>query len=185
MKNDNRRSHPRTTTFMPFQVCRMTPEEKDSLECRISTGSIVIEESTPPPVEDERLNQWLNMLNAKLDYLLSAPLKQKGIVSMSFEPLNISGSGMSLITEEAFIRGEILEIKIVLQSYPAKILNLYGKVVRVTPTAGKPERFTTAVQFMNICDAVRDEILNFDFRKHGEKMFIKKKTRKNTSRQSS
>jgi len=179
MKNENRRSHPRVTTLMPFQARRIIPDEHGNLECRISTTGIVIDESPLPAVKDEQLNQWLNMLNAKLDYLLSiAPLKQQGIVSMSFEPLNISGSGMSLITEEEYRRGELLEIKIVLQSYPAKILTLYGEVVRIAPTPHKPTRYTIGVQFVNICKAVKDEIIHFDFRKHWEKMIITKKESK-------
>jgi hypothetical protein len=41
------------------------------------------------------------MLNVRLDYLIrQASPKREDVVFMTFEPLNISGSGMSLMAQE-------------------------------------------------------------------------------------
>jgi len=43
--------------------------------------------SDPPQVKDESLNRWLNMLNTKLDYLISlTPTKREGSIFMAIEP---------------------------------------------------------------------------------------------------
>ena len=175
MNDKNQRSYPRTTTLLPFQVRRLPFHEFEGLDCRLSVNNIVIEDSPPPPVGDERLAQWLNMVNAKLDYLmrLSAP-NQEDTVSMDFEPLNISGGGMSLAAKEQFNEGDLLEIRIVLQTYPAKVLHLYGKVIRVEATPNKSGSYITGIQFVGLSETVRDEILKFDFKKHRERLTTKR-----------
>jgi hypothetical protein len=175
MREEDRRSYPRTTTLLPFQVRRLPPHEYEGLECRVSLGDIVIETSPPLPVGDERLALWLNMLNDKLDYLIrqSAP-RQDDTVSMNFEPLDISGSGMSLAAKEQFQQGDLLEIKMVLQTYPAKVLQLYGKVVRVEAAPSRLDSSITGIEFVGLSEAVRDEILKFDFKKHRERLLTKR-----------
>ena len=175
MKDKNQRSYPRATTLLPFQVRRLPFHEYDGLDCRLSLSDIVIEASPPPPVGDERLALWLNMVNAKLDYLIRmSALNQEDTVSMDFEPLTISGNGMSLAAKEQFKEGDLLEIRIVLQTYPAKVLHLYGKVVRVEATPNKSGSYTTAIQFVGLSESVRDEILKFDFKKHRERLTAKR-----------
>lgn len=167
MKSKNKRSHPRASTLMPFQVHRLSRQESKDLDCRLSLGGIVIEDWLPPPVEDERLNRWLNMLNTKLDYLTSFTFpRREWADSMWVEPLNISCGGMSLIAKEQFNIGEIIGIRIVLQVYPAKILNLYGEVVRVESTPDKPDSYTIGAKFVGMNEDVRNEIIKFDFKKH-------------------
>jgi c-di-GMP-binding flagellar brake protein YcgR len=104
---------------------------------------------------------------------LSAP-KKDDTVSMDFEPLDISGSGMSLAAKERFKKGDLLEIRVVLQTYPAKVLHLYGKVVRVEATPNKFGGYITGIQFVGLSETVRDEILKFDFKKHRERLIAKR-----------
>ena len=100
---------------------------------------------------------------------MNAP-ERGDFVSMKFEPLNISGSGMALVTQEPVNEGDVLEIRIVLQAYPAKILHLHGEVVHVHPMPGKAKRYSIGLKFLNITEDVRNEILKFDFRKHRERL---------------
>jgi hypothetical protein len=175
MESKDKREFRRVTTLMPFEVRRVDPREYENCKCRLSKDTIVLDESTPPQVNDASLNHWLNMLNTKLDYLisLSAP-KQYGSFFMAVEPLNISGSGMSLVTKEAFNIGDILEIKVVIQIYPAKVLYLYGKVVRSDETLNRSNTHTLGIYFLNMNEEVRNEIIMFDFKKHKEKLIEKK-----------
>jgi len=174
VKRNDHRSYHRKSTLLPFQVRRLLPHQRECLDCRLIVGGIVLEDTLPPAVEDERLSKWLNMLNTKLDYLisLSAP-EQEEVVSMNFEPLTISASGMALIAKEPFDKGDILEVRIVLQVYPAKILLLYGDVVRIEPTLGRPESYTVGVNFVNMDEKIQKEIQEFDFKKHRESLTIR------------
>jgi hypothetical protein len=171
MPTKNQRTHPRANTLLPFTVRRLQPSEAGKLNCRVTKDIIVIDDFLPPPVKDELLNLWLNMLNVKLNYLIrQVSPKQEAVVSMTFEPLNISCGGMSLITNESFNIGDILEIRMVLQTYPAKILYLYGDIVRTESTPQKPERYVVSVKFRGMNDDVRNEIMKFDFKKHRKKL---------------
>jgi hypothetical protein len=175
MKRKDHRSYERTSTLLPFQARRLLSGQCEGLDCRLTVGGVVFEDILPPAVEDERLCKWLNMLNTKLDYLISLTVPEReGVVSMNFEPLNISASGMGLIAQEPFEKGDILEIRMVLQAYPAKILELYGEVVRIKPTPGKLKRYTVGVNFVHMNEHIRDEILKFDFKKHRERLVARK-----------
>jgi hypothetical protein len=175
MKRKDHRSYERTSTLLPFQARRLLSSQCEGLDCRLTVGGIVFDDILPPEVEDERLGKWLNMLNTKLDYLISLTVPEReGFVSMNFEPLNISASGMALIAQEPFDKGDMLEIRMVLQAYPAKILELYGEVVRIKPTPGKPKRYTVGVNFVHMDEHIREEILKFDFKKHRERLIARK-----------
>ena len=173
----NQRTYPRANTLLPFTVRRLPPDESGELNCRVTTDIIVIDDFVPPPLKDEQLNLWLNMLNTKLNYLIGmAPPKQKNVVFMTFEPLNISGGGMSLAAHEPFKIGDILEIRMVIQTYPSKILYLYGEIVRTEVTSKKVESYIVSVKFRGMNDEVRNEIMKFDFKKHKKKLITGKKT---------
>jgi hypothetical protein len=177
MTTKNQRTYPRANTLLPFTVRRLQPDESGELNCRITTDIIVIDDFLPPPLKDEPLNRWLNMLNAKLDYLIrQASSRQKDVVFMTFEPLNISGGGMSLVAHESFNIGDILEIRMVLQTYPSKILYLYGEIVRIEATPLNAGSYTVSVKFRGMNDDVCNEILKFDFKKHRKKLITGKRT---------
>ncbi len=167
----NKRAFPRKSTLMPLEVRRLPSNEIEGWTCRISTDLIVIDNTPPPPVENERLNLWLNMINTKLDYLIRmAPTKKELLVSVGIEPLNISGNGMSLATKEEFSLGDVLEIRIVLQAYPSKVLHLYGEVMRIDVVSDISDTHILGIKFLGMTKDVRDEILNFDFKKNGKRL---------------
>jgi len=175
MMAKNKRSYARASTLLPTKVRRLPKTEREDLTCRIVTGGIVIDDGPPPQVEDEKLNLWLNMINAKLDYLIRlSPSRQEAVVYAEIEPLNISGGGMSLATKEHFTLEEMLEIKVVIRVYPPKVLYLYGNVVRIDTVPDKPDIYTLGIKFSGMREDVRDEILKFDFKKHRQKMMARK-----------
>ena len=175
MNEENKRTYSRVNTLLPFQVRRLHPEDRKELKSRVSRNTLVINATPPPPLQDEDLVDWLTMLNNKLDYLINLLSPQReGFVSMSFEPLNISGSGMRLNTSEPFNLGEILEIRMVLEAYPSKVLHLFGEVVRMEAMVSRPGTYSVGVRFVGMSDEVRNEIVKFDFKKHKEKLLKKK-----------
>ena len=61
-------------------------------------------------VEDESMNQWLKVINAKLDYLISQFLAKREAIVMTIEPLNISINGMSIIVQDKLRFDDLLKI---------------------------------------------------------------------------
>lgn len=177
MKIKNKRNYPRVNTLLPFGARRLDHVKDEELQCQVTRGGIVIDDTAPLPVKDQRMDAWLNMLNAKLDYLIRlTPGKHEIGSSLAFEPVNVSGSGMMIITADTFQIGDIMEVKMVLEAYPAKILYLYGKVIRVNKTPHHPHMHTVGIQFLGMTEEVKNEILKFEFKKHGEKLLKKKST---------
>lgn len=167
----NKRDFPRSNTLLPFKARRLDVGKSDAPQSRVSIGHIVIDNFIPPETADERLNVWLNMINSKLDYLISLDTpKTEESLYLTFEPLNISGSGMMMATKNEFHVGDILEIQMVLENYPAKILYLYGEVIRIEQIDVGSGIKTVAVKFLNLNEEVRDEITRFDLKKYGRRI---------------
>ena len=173
---DNKRLYSRASTLLPFTV-RRSPDQSSDITSRLVTDVIIIDDTLPPRVDDDRLNSWLTMLNTKLEYLISmnSP-KNENVVFMAFSPLNISGNGMSLMTKEPFNLGDVLEMRIVLQTYPPKILFLYGELVRIDTTPGETETFIVGVKFLGMNEEVLQEITRFDYKKHRERLITGQKS---------
>lgn len=177
----NKRSYARASTLMPAKFRRLRPAEREGLACRIVTGGIVIDDAPPPRVDDEKLHMWLSMLNAKLDYLIRlSPARQEAVVYANIEPLNLSAGGLSLVTDEHFARGEGVEIRIVVQAYPPKVLYLYGEVVRIDAVPERPGMHLLGIRFEGMSEEVRAEILRFDFKAHRQKMISRSRERSGT-----
>jgi c-di-GMP-binding flagellar brake protein YcgR len=87
-------------------------------------------------------------------------LQHDGFNCLNISKVNISGGGMSLNTGQTILPGDILEIKVMLGLQVPTAIFLYGEVIEVT----KPHPdYDTSVQFINIDDFVRDEIIRFVF----------------------
>jgi hypothetical protein len=180
VNDDDKRKYPRMNTILPYEARLVPRADGKERQCRVSRGDVVIDNLVPQDVEDERLNMWLHMINAKLDYLISCdPPEQAASSFMAFEPLEVSGSGMMIEMAEGVQLGDTLEIRIVLQSYPAKILHLYGEVVRVDENPLRPDLKKVGLNFLNLNEEVRNEITKFDFKKHRQRLKEKLQSRRN------
>ena len=109
-------------------------------------------------VEDESMNQWLKVINAKLDYLISQFLAKREAIVMTIEPLNISINGMSIIVQDKSRFDDLLKIRIVLSIAPPEVLHLYGEVVRSDLQPNYPERYEVGINFIGITGEVEDEL---------------------------
>jgi hypothetical protein len=170
MDPDNKREYRRINTVLPFQTRKVTNKNNCELHSRISSHDTVLHNFIPPKIENEELNMWLHMINAKLDYLINRDLPNNAdSFSMNLQPVNISGSGMMTVMKE-FQKGDLLEIKIALQSSPTKVIHLHGEVVRVEENPRQPGTKKVGVKFSDMDEAVRNEILTFDFKTYHERM---------------
>ncbi|HVO66770.1 MAG TPA: PilZ domain-containing protein [Syntrophales bacterium] len=169
---EDKREYARVTAYLPFEVRLVPTAEREFRRSRISGVAVLSDFAKPPEPEDKLLAQWLNMLNAKLDSIISTlSVEREGFCSLTYQMLNISGNGMGFKTKEKYNKGDFLEIKILLYMYPHVALYLYGDVVK---SEQEGDNFDTAVKFMEMTDDIRDEIIKFVFRRQREILSAKR-----------
>jgi hypothetical protein len=156
------RDFSRVDALVPFEFGLVPEEDKLSIRCHISTSPLIISESMPE-LEDEGLCTWLKILNSKIDTILEYIIFQKeGFLALKMRPLNISGSGMSFTSDQGYNIGDILEVKMMMNSFHPVALYLYGKVVKTEDTGSDP-KFNTAIRFIEIDDDITNLIVRFVF----------------------
>lgn len=159
-KYQKMREFSRVDVIIPLGVRLISSEEKQRVKARIS-GDIT---SIPLPTEepaDRALTEWLKIINSKLDYLINLwNLREGDFCSLSSTEVNISGGGMSFMSDSPYNKGDILELKTVLESPSPMALYLYGEVLKCEKLN---DTYRVAVQFINIEEDIRDYIVRFVF----------------------
>ncbi len=176
---------------------RLGPEEIDKVRSRMSGEAFLAEfassacrassTSTPqlhtegypcdfeglPEIEDPRLANWLQVINAKLDAVIRMlSIQQEGFLRLPFLRVNIGGGGLKFEAREEYAVGDILEIKMMLSPHRPVAMYLCGEVTSIKTKDGGSE---VAVKFVLIDDEVRDEIVRFVFEKEREILRGKRK----------
>lgn len=158
---ENKREYSRVDTCIPLEYKRVPCQHKETLRSRIAGQSILAEFKSLPNPDDQLMAQWLQSINTKLNEIIRLmTLQHDGFNRLNMTKINISGGGMSLTTGESFAPGDILEIKVMLGLQMPIALFLYGEIIEVTTP--HPE-YDTSLQFINMDDFVRDEIIRFVF----------------------
>jgi hypothetical protein len=106
-------------------------------------------------------------INAKLGMILEKLyLEGEGLTHSQSTPVNISASGIRLAMHENVATGDIVEVKMSLPLCPPVGVVAYGEVVRAADhDDGSSE---VALQFINMDDDVRDEIIQYTFKRQRE-----------------
>lgn len=164
------REFSRVDAIVPLGVRLISSEEKQRIKSRISGEINFIRAPLDEPM-DKVLAEWLKMINSKLDYLINLwSFKEEGFSSLSTTEVNISGGGMSFVSDLSYNKGDILELKVVLESPSAVALYLYGEVVKCQMINNA---YRVAVKFINIEEDIRDHIIKFVF--HRQRQLLRQK----------
>lgn len=154
------REFSRVDACIPLAVRLVSDEEKRRIKSKVF-GEITF---IPLPKEeplDKALFQWIKVINTKLDYLINLfTMKQEGFSGLPIYEVNISGGGMSFNYHMSFNKGDILELKTVLEAPEPIALCLYGEVVNCEILNGN---YKIALKFINIDEDTRDYIIKFVF----------------------
>lgn len=127
-----------------------------------------IDESISP-----QLWRLLVDINAKLGLILERLYFENEVFLCGEErKVNLSAGGIRFTVEDDIIVGDDLEIKLLLPTTPPMLILTYGHVVRVKDI-GNNER-EIAAHFVNICNAVRDEIIHYTLNKQREILRMQK-----------
>ncbi|MFA5074322.1 MAG: PilZ domain-containing protein [Nitrospirota bacterium] len=116
-----------------------------------------------------RIWNMLVDMNAKLELIMEKLcLENEGLVSANNVPVNISASGIRITVNERLEPGDRVEIKMSLPSSPPVGIVTCGEVQRATST--EHGTWEIAIQFINMNDDVRDEIIQYTFQRQRELM---------------
>jgi len=170
--NSDKREYARVAAYLPLDIRLVPPEERDIHKARISGVAILDNFTKPPELDDKPLAQWLNMLNAKLDSIISSlAVDREGFGSLTFRAMNISAAGIGFKSKEKYDKGAFMEMKILLYMYPHVALYMYGDVIN---SEREGDEFNTAVKFTGMSDDIRDEVIKFVFRRQREILSAKR-----------
>ena len=140
-----------------------------------SMRSPVVEEgggSADGSVIDSHLVDFLLQIEDKLDRilkLLAKYEKDKGASVLLGESLDISGSGMRILSEEEVRSGQVLDAKFRVFRYPVLTLQVFGKVVRVSPSEKDGRRvYEIALEFIDLDEDIKEWIISYVFQKQRE-----------------
>lgn len=163
---EDSREYSRVAAYLPFDVNILPKNSEAVYRSRISCEFSLVNFPIPPAPEDANLSQWLIMINAKLDSILNLlSIDREGFFPVTYNHLEISGSGMSFLSEKRYNDGDVLEIKIMPYTNSYMVIYLYGEVVK---SYEKDDIFRVAVKFICMDEEVRDEILKFVFKRQRE-----------------
>jgi len=111
-------------------------------------------------IEGEKLSEALKEIKAKLDFLINHFLIEKeGLSSTEKKLVNISASGIKFSVKHPVKEKDILEIKLLLPTYPPVVIFAYGEVIRVK--ALEDQTYEIALEYLNMGETVRNEIIQY------------------------
>lgn len=167
------REFARTDAHIHLAVRLVPTEERPHIHSKISAQALLPELHALPDLEDKLLTDWLKLLNAKLDCLVTLLTREKeGFSSLPFLKVNISGGGLCFHTSQEYARGDILELKMLLPMMPPVALISYGEIVALET---QPDGLAIGVKFVAIDEEIRDEIIRFVFKMQREQLREKRK----------
>lgn len=155
------REFSRVEAYIPLGIRVLGENERDRVKARLS-GDITFMMTKPPEEPTDRaLADWLQMINQKLDFLISIiTMEHQGFSSLPMNKVDISGGGMSFLSDQPYEKGEILELKLVIENPAPLAMYLYGEVVNCEAI---DRGYRVGVKFVNIDEEVRDQIVKFVF----------------------
>lgn len=115
---------------------------------------------------DEALNNWLKLINAKLDYLINLLTREReGFHLLPLKRVNISEKGIRVCTDKPLEIGSFVEVKLVLDLYEPLGLYLYGKVLRCEEKEGGYE---IAVEWLSLPLNIKEKLSFYILQKERE-----------------
>jgi len=159
--DQNKREYSRVESYLPLEYRLVPANQKEGVRARLAGEMVLAEFKELPNPDDPLIALWLQNINAKLDVVIRMlTLQYDGFNCLQMTKVNISGGGMSFKTGRNFTPGDVLEIKVSLSFQKPVAMFLYGEVIEVS----KPNPdYNTSVQFINMDDFIRDQLIHFVF----------------------
>lgn len=110
--------------------------------------------------ESDKLMDEISDIKAKLDYIINHFIMEKeGLGNPEKKYVNISASGIRFTVDHPVKINDVMEVKLLLPTYPPVAVFAYGEVKRVRDIGnGKHE---VAIEYVNMSESVRNEIIQY------------------------
>jgi hypothetical protein len=185
-----RRSYVRGELSFKVRFRVMTPEEYETVKMsgnrtvspdrRLSVDSDNTNRAATQITPNAFMIDFLLQLDEKLDQILTILSKDgvdKGPLKQGIG-VNISGSGMNIITEKPVEPGQIIHANFVLSRLPLVFIDLFGQVVRVAPVDEDGEgTYHLGIKFLDLDPDDRERIIACVFQRQREIIRIRKSER--------
>jgi len=188
LKHIPSRTHLRVDAFLQFSYCKIseteyaekrkryiqnTTQENDPYLYPPSRYGSEESDSASIPIE---IIQEIHSIHRKLDFIikfLGKSAQEEDIFNKKPVEVNISGSGLKFICDEALSRNDLLDIKMVLPVSSGIIIDLVGQVTRSTPVADTSSENAkglreVAARFVAVNEDDREFIIRYVFRRQRE-----------------
>jgi hypothetical protein len=156
MEKDMEREAARIEVVVPVSVRKISQEELENSIARVVGEVPYLSYIQLQDTMDEALNNWLKLINAKLDYLIGLLTREKeGFGDLPLQKVNLSEKGISLKCHEKLNSGDFVEIKIVLDLFGPLGFYLYGRVVWAKDA---PEGTLIGVEFVKLPIDIKEKL---------------------------
>jgi hypothetical protein len=156
MEKDMEREAARIEVVVPVSVRKISQKELENSIARVVGEVPYLSYIQLQDTMDEALNNWLKLINAKLDYLIGLLTREKeGFGDLPLQKVNLSEKGISLKCPEKLNSGDFVEIKIVLDLFGPLGFYLYGRVVWAKDA---PEGTLIGVEFVKLPIDIKEKL---------------------------
>jgi hypothetical protein len=156
MEKDMEREAARIEVVVPVSVRKISQEELENSIARVVGEVPYLSYIQLQDTMDEALNNWLKLINAKLDYLIGLLTREKeGFGDLPLQKVNLSEKGICLKSPEKLNSEDFVEIKIVLDLFGPLGFYLYGRVVWAKDT---PEGTLIGVEFVKLPIDIKEKL---------------------------
>jgi hypothetical protein len=110
--------------------------------------------------EYNKLHDMMIEIRSKLDFVINHYLLEKeGLTTNEKKLVNISASGIRFTVQNPVKVNDIMEIKLLLPTYPPVAVLAYGEVKRVRKI--DDDQYEIALEYMNMGESVKNEIIQY------------------------
>ncbi len=156
------REFTRVDAELPMAIRLVPANEQGTVQSRLASPLIVLDEPIPLDVRDSALAEWLRFLNKKMDAVIRMLAERDDAAAgLPVHAVNISAGGLSFRPDEQYSLGDTIEMKMRLPLMPPVTLYLYGIVVEA-------DEKSACARYIAITDEIRDIIVRFVFQKQRE-----------------
>ncbi len=162
----------RIDVVIPIEVKPISERDLENSRARM-VGDVPLFSYIPiKDTLDEALNNWLKLINAKLDYLINLLTREKeGFNKLPFKKVNLSEKGLRFPSEIPFEPGSFAEVKLVLDLYEPLGFYLYGKILRCEK---KEDYYEVALEWINLPPYIKEKLGFYVLQKERELIREKK-----------
>ncbi len=188
MASKERRSHVREKFSFMVRYAVISPEEykelkrQDDRSFSPKTISIDIGRKEVAITEYYFIANFLLQMDEKLNQIMTM-LSEDGKGSGSLNQalgVNISGSGMNVLTDKFVEKGAIIRMEFILSRFPLVFINAFGKVIQASQVNENGKTYSLGIKFLDLDSNYRERIISCVFKKYRET--IRKRNNLNDSK---